>query len=151
MKTFQAEIVRRQAQTVFGVQKTSGDKRQRTDVPMMIRLYARLTGKDPAALLPLYAVSWGFDKPGVFTLFVGGSAEADGLNELRLPAGEWLRVEIRPFLSHFWSGNLHKARQWFYGCWLAQNGYEAMGLECEVRTENKGVRELLFSIRKRGK
>ena len=50
MKEFQAEIVRREGQTLFGVQKTSADRQQRTDVPMMIRLYARLTGKDISAL-----------------------------------------------------------------------------------------------------
>lgn len=138
---------------VYGVGAASNDRTLAHDIDRLAKAHAEAAGAPAGGSVPLFVVSHAYDpSAGDCELFVGGEAEADGLERFAIPAGAYARIELAPALRALWGASVGKAKRWLYTTWLPTSGYVALNLEYEHHTEKTLGRrprvDLLFAIEK---
>lgn len=82
----QIELLRQPEQILYGLRQPSHDRTQARDIPALSRRFYAVCGGKAGEVLPFYVVSRDYrQSSGAFTLFVGGTGGADGLEREVLP------------------------------------------------------------------
>lgn len=150
---YEVRVEQTAKRVVYGVGMASNDRMLARDIDRLAKVRAEAADASAGTTVPLFVISHAYDpSTGDCELFVGGEAEADGLERFAIPAGAYARIELAPALRALWGASVGKAKRWLYTTWLPTSGYVALNLEYERHTEKTLGRrprvDLLFAIEK---
>lgn len=154
MSAYTIQLQQKEPITLYGLWRPSNDRTTSRDISDLSLAYHAAAKASGRVILPYFVLSRDYDPAtGNYSLFIGSTFQAEGLEPFTLPAGTYASVTIRPSMGLFWGRTIGKAKRYFYQTWLPASDYEPLNMEYELHTQRSIQKhptvDLLFAIRPR--